>query len=184
MWDNNGRSFLSPVQLYYDKTSTTLSANAMTFYPLRMTLLNFSSELRHKFAQSSDSLVAFLPVRLVDDKEEAVASRKVRMKLLQAAVLQAAKPLMDVAWKGFHFQDGDKILRRCCPCLGSYVADIPEAKDLTSTLHGALTSLPCPRCFVKSGDLAERFIGSPQHRTVSDKRRRQERARRLQKLID
>ena len=144
-WDTSRNNFVGAVQLYSDKSSTSLGCNTMTFYPLHVTLLNFSNELRRRLIQAGDTKFAFLPVHLSKAGEKASSDRRLSMKLLHHALERALKPLMRAAWTGFGFEDGENVSRRCFPCLGNYITDIPEGKDITSTLYGNVTKFPCSR---------------------------------------
>lgn len=59
---NFPRSFVGLVQLYSDKTATTLKANALVAYPIHAVLLNFSLTHRRFLIDNGYTIVGFLPV--------------------------------------------------------------------------------------------------------------------------
>ena len=176
-WNESRNDFIGAVQLYSDKSSTALSTNALTFYPLHLTLLNFSHELRHSFIQSGATKVAFLPVYLTDSTNDAIRDRSTRMQLLHKALEKILEPLFKASWSSFEYKDKEQIFRRCYPILGNYVTDYPEGKDITSTLGGSGTANPCTRCLVSKDDLGLCTPISVQKRTVLGTLGVQERAR-------
>lgn len=151
-------SFAGLVQLYTDKTQTSLKNTAMTFYPLHVTFLNFSEQMRREIIVSGSSIVAFLPSTSVsiavtettgvNIAQTKLLSRQDRLKLLHSAISFAVDPLLNLGFKGFASITKDGKQYNCHPILSSYIADIPEAKDIMSVKQGVKTSYPCFRCLV------------------------------------
>ena len=56
------KSSIGLLQVYSDKSQTSLNSSALTFYPMHLTLQNFNEEWRKKHIQSGKTVVAFLPV--------------------------------------------------------------------------------------------------------------------------
>ena len=56
------RSFVGFLQVYSDKTATTLKANAMVAYPIHVVFLNCSASFRRFLINREYTLVGFLPV--------------------------------------------------------------------------------------------------------------------------
>ena len=55
-------SFVALLQVYSDKSCMSLKSTALSFYPLHVSVLGFSSSEREAAIRRGDSLVAFLPV--------------------------------------------------------------------------------------------------------------------------
>lgn len=64
------------VQVFSDKTATSLISSALVAYPAHVVLLNFSEEYKKKLIQSKQSLLEFLPVET--DKSEGVREADIR----------------------------------------------------------------------------------------------------------
>lgn len=60
--DPKPTSFVGLVQIYSDKTATTLKANALIAYPIHAVLLNCSLRHRRYLIDNGYTLVVFLPV--------------------------------------------------------------------------------------------------------------------------
>ena len=178
-WDTSLNNFVGAIQLYSDKSSTSLACSAMTFYPLHLTLLNFSHDLRRRLIQRGDTKVAFLPVYISSTNDRIIPDRPLKMKILHKALERSLKSIVEAAWTGFDFEDGESIPRRCFPCLGNYISDIPEGKDLTSTLHGNVTNFPCPRCLVERKELADSSCSLMKKRSVTESMKIQKRVQKL-----
>ena len=86
-------SFVGLVQLYSDKSQNSLKASSFQFYPLNITLLNFSDEHRKKCIVEGKTFRAFLPVHFFtnpDDHLSANDERKFgriqRLRLLHISI--------------------------------------------------------------------------------------------------
>ena len=68
MWRDNGnhRSFNGFIQLFTDKTVTTLKSNGMVAHAVHATLINFSKTYRRKLIHEGKTIIGFLPC--TDDK--------------------------------------------------------------------------------------------------------------------
>ena len=152
--NNGGRSFVGMLQLYSDKSRTTLKESAFQFYPFHVTLLNFSDEYKRQCILSGLSLVAFLPVsfyRLIKGERSKLGiTRLEKLKMLHLSISYILSELKEVAHRGFLCQDGNETQRVCHPCVGSYCCDLPEAKDLTSVKNGNSSLRNCHRCMART----------------------------------
>lgn len=157
-------SFVGLLQLYTDKSSTSLKQSSVTSYPLHITFSNFSDDFRRQCISQDLTVVAYLPTSIEEVFSDAVLDpmpsmahaslRDSRMALLHDAIASIIEPLNAAVLPGFHVTTGDGKRRVCHPVLASYCADIPEAKDLLSISHGVLTCRHCHRCLVKKEHLA------------------------------
>lgn len=71
---DNDHSFVGMIQVYTDKTSTTLKSNAIVRYPVHTELLNVTKEFRRYLIDHGHTLAALLPVsasQKEEDEEEA-----------------------------------------------------------------------------------------------------------------
>lgn len=152
--NSGGRSFVGMLQLFSDKSRTTLKEAAFQFYPFHVTLLNFNDDYRRQCILNGLSLVAFLPVtfyRTIDgERIKSGLSRLERLKMLHLSIDHVLSELKDVAYKGFTCVDKNSTLLVCHPCLGSYCCDLPEGKDLTSVKNGNSSLRNCHRCIAKT----------------------------------
>lgn len=158
MWctvdNSNGRSFVGMLQLYSDKSRTTLKESAFQFYPFHITLLNFCDEYRRQCIINGLSLVAFLPVtyyrRFNGERIKSGLDRLERLKMLHLSINCILSDLKEVAYRGFTCMDKENIPRVCHPCIGSYCCDLPEGKDLTSVKNGNHSLRNCHRCMART----------------------------------
>ncbi|MEM9680053.1 MAG: hypothetical protein AAF901_06985 [Bacteroidota bacterium] len=63
-------SFVGCVQFYTDKSMTTLKSSGLTFYPVHVTLLNFTEEARNFMITNGYTVVGYLPTIFYCRKEE------------------------------------------------------------------------------------------------------------------
>ena len=156
-------SFVGLLQLYSDKSSTSLKQTSITSYPLHVTFLNFSNSLRQHCISQGHTILAYLPVDIqeaVSDTEldpmpalRGSALREAKMSIVHQAIQLILSPIIEMAEKGFSFQAEDGLKRVCHSVPVSFCADIPEAKDILSILHGTITARPCHRCLVPKDHL-------------------------------
>lgn len=173
---DNEQSFIAGLQLFSDKSQTSLSSGSVQFYPLHVTLLNFTEEYRRRHIMNGDTIVAYLPVRydiknVQDDgeeqrvKENSKVSRLFMLRMLHRCIETALEPLREYALKGIIMKTSDGIHLRSHLLLASYVADGPEAEDLLSVKRGSMTKSPCCRCLIVKDLLSGCVCGDP--RTLS-----------------
>lgn len=62
-------SFVEMGQVYTDKTTTSLKANAIDAYPVHTVLLNYAATYRRYLIDHRHTFVGFLPVSSVEEKE-------------------------------------------------------------------------------------------------------------------
>lgn len=149
-------SFVGLVQIYSDKSKTSLKESAFLFYPLHITLLNFSEEHRRKCIVNGSTFLAFLPVSFYKVREgvkyPAKIDRPQKLRLLHMAVDVVLQDLRKYGFTGFTCTDTEGVKRRCHPCLVSYCSDLPEAKDMTSIRNGNSSERNCHRCLAVTKD--------------------------------
>ena len=139
-------SFVGLGQIYSDKTQTSLRANALTLYPVHLTLLNLREEDRRSFIISGRSVVGLLPTEY-ENKGTKPLSREIKMELLQKSISRTFQSLRNVAMEGFECQTADSNVLKCHFVLANYVCDLPEAWDILG-VKGQNSSFPCHRCVV------------------------------------
>ena len=147
-------SFVGMVQLYSDKSKTSLKESAFQFYPLHLALLNFSNEYRRECVVNGRTFVAFLPLTFENDESMSetgkALTRDVRMMLTQEAINCVMAELASVSLEGFLCVDSDGMKRRRHSFLSSYCCDLPEAKDMTSVKNGNSSLRNCHRCMAET----------------------------------
>lgn len=67
---NDESSFVGMLQLYSDKTATTLKASATVAYPVHLVLLNFTAEYRRHLIDHGYTIVGLLPVSASESTED------------------------------------------------------------------------------------------------------------------
>lgn len=161
--------FVGFVQVYSDKTHTTMKTSGVVAYPIHITLQNFSEPVRRACIDSGLSLMGYLPVSVEEMSNDNSHSRvtgtsgafirPLRMKILHECIRFLLQPLENVHKSGFIVTDGRGKKMCCHPTISSYIADIPEAKDACGVKHGTKVRCPCHRCYVPSENLngVERF---------------------------
>ena len=161
-------SFIAMVQIYSDKSQTSLKTSALKFYPLHLTLFNFKEEWRRRVISSGESIIGYLPVEFSEltPNGRRKGNREDILLALHDSIEFIFEPLMKVAMEGISFQTADFKNVRAHLMLSSYVADIPEAEDMLSIKRNTNTSSPCHRCLVGKEsmscvtDVAERSVGN------------------------
>ena len=173
---------VSLLQLFSDKTHTSLGSAAVVGYPVHLVLLNYDDSFREYCIRSGLSCVGFLPVEMERAESgwgEQAASlpskateRTARKTLLHEAFKEVLAPLNDTVKHGFpaNLESGE--LLRCFPVLVCVCCDLPEAKDLCAMKNSSQTKYPCHRCMWCRGGLET----SP-YRTVRMTRMLRERSR-------
>ena len=156
-------SFVGYIQLYSDKSKTSLKRTAVSAYPVHVCLMNFTKDGWKQTILDDRSVVAYLPVGV--DVEEDVwkmsgvessktsIPRAVKSELLHRAFELIFKPLSDITQSGFQCVDKVGNKHHCHPILAEVSADCPEQKDLLCLLHGCKTKKPCVRCECINVDL-------------------------------
>ena len=170
------KSFVPFIQVFTDKTATSLSSSAFVAYPIHLVVLNTSAERREWLINNGLTILGFLPASVASgddskpdfssnilntpsaddasiiDLRDGISStssssgRETNMLVLQNAISTALKSLDDIALKGYAFRASDSSLWNWFPLLVSYCCDIPEAKNVFAIRHGTRTIMPCVRC--------------------------------------
>ena len=147
-------SFVGLVQIYSDKSRTSLKESAFQFYPIHITLLNFHDDYRRKCIVNGSTFLAFLPVTFykIENgiKIPTDVDRTQKLRLLHLAIDFALQYVRELGYTGFSCRDKTGLRRRCHPCLVSYCSDLPEAKDLSSVRNGNSSERNCHRCLAES----------------------------------
>lgn len=154
MWHDNENSaessFAGMVQLYSDKSSTSLKQSSFQFYPMHVTLLNFSEQYRRKCIVHGMSVVAFLPVKFFSNDNgsliEKNLSRHHYLVMLRKCMEIVLSELNEFGFPGFECRDLEGTRRRCHPAIASYCCDLPECHDIVPVKNGNSSTRNCHRC--------------------------------------
>ena len=181
IWNDNDLSlplsFVGKLQLFSDKTCTTLKASAAVEYPVHLTLFNFSLPLRRNLISSGLTIIGYLLVTTIDSPDtstDAISiasfakSRSYRLSLLHNSLTHVLSPLSQSTNEGFLCKDAKNTSRTCFPIISSYSCDFPEEKDISSVVAGATTKFPSHRCLILASILAFTTPHPPRsiHQTV------------------
>ena len=157
---NGSESFAGLLQIYSDKTSTTLKSRGFKFYPVHLVLLNFKETLRRKLITSGRTIVGYLPTDFVSENGMRLGGSKPSKSVRRDTILsthhalrEMLSPLTEVAKEGFLCVDEIGIKRNCHAVLTTYCSDIPEAKDMTGVLSGK-TAKTCFRCLAPTDQMS------------------------------
>lgn len=144
------KSFAGMIQLYSDKSQTSLKESSFQFYPIHLALLNYSEEYRRQCIVKGMTTVAFLPVKFYSIKEnnkvEMNISRSKSLEILHRNISIVLKEIKISGLEGFKCKDMEGNLRRCHPCIASYCCDLPESKDILPIKNGNSGRRNCHRC--------------------------------------
>ena len=159
-WEDD-YDFVLLLQLYSDKSSQTLKTNSHTHFPLHVAAMNCSLSAKEKLIRKGDCVVGYLPTEIFWEDEEAAVweneledavsgrgSRGSRLRILQSALEECLDPILSRTLTGFEVCDSTGLPMRCHPVLWSYVTDMPEGWDISSSVHHR-----CSRCEVEKEDL-------------------------------
>lgn len=147
------------LQLYSDKSKTSMKVNGLTFYPLHVKVMNVIEEWGKYFVENSKTVLAYLPVhyykRDVDDNivPDLEMPRIAKFKAAHHAIEAVMKPAADIAYKGLSCRTVDDQYVRLHLAIGAYCGDIVEVKDMLCIKHGHRTAQPCMRCHVPSAKM-------------------------------
>ena len=160
------QSMVGCLQVYSDKSVTSLTSHSFVFYPLHLTLINFSEERRRSLIGNGSTVVAYLPVTTNSSanfslqQREGMMKKKVldkvnRLLALHETVEFCLEEVSKLAEVGVVCETRDKCRVRMHFLLASYVSDIPEAEDLLGLKRGNQTPSPCYQCLVRKESMAE-----------------------------
>ena len=166
------------LQVFTDKTNTTLKPSGVSAYPIHVTLQNFSDSFRKVFINSVLSIIGYLPVKISkfsspydEDNIPSTSTprdRLIRIEIVHSAMRFILKGLADCKLNGFGAKTGDGTILRCHPVLINYVANMTEVNDMTATRGGVQTARPCHRCMVCSEELPFSYEYQPRtHRSIT-----------------
>ena len=180
VWNDNDasfpESFVGFLQLFSDKTASSLTSSAFVAYPLHAVLLNCAPQQKEWLINNGYTIIGFLPVTISPpnddddslDVQESLQSnitsqhsvilqdsvcntsssdgREQNMLLLHAALAKALQDFESVCERGFAIHSSSIGPCTCFPLLVSYCCDIPEAKNVSAVKHGLSVLRPCHRC--------------------------------------
>ena len=154
IWHNQEHSmetsFAGMIQLYSDKSSTTLKQSSFQFYPMHATMLNFSEQYRRHCIVHGMSVVAFLPVKFFSNENgnliEKNLSRAHYLSMLRRCMELVLRELKEVGFPGFQCRDLEGTPRICHPVIASYCCDLPECHDILPIKNGNSSKRNCHRC--------------------------------------
>ena len=157
----DGYDFVLFLQVYSDKSLQTMKAASHAHYPLHVAIVNTSITLKEKLICRGDTVLGYLPTNLKWDPEDAKqfstdvedsaagrGSRESKLRIQNASIEKCLGPLLNETVRGIDVRDATGAPFRCHPVLWSYVTDLPEGWDMSSSIHGR-----CSRCTVKKCDL-------------------------------
>lgn len=162
------------LQFFSDKSQTSLSAGAFKFYPIHVTLLNFTEGARRSHICEGRTLFAYLPVTFCGCdcstdagidlcKCRAKEKRVKRVDFLEAlhdSINFSVEPLARTALSGMPSVTLDGIHLRMHLVVSSYLCDTPEAEDLLAVKRGTQCQSPCHVCLVRKEDLPFSCVGT------------------------
>ena len=134
--------FTGIIQIYSDKSATSLKSSAVNAYPVHITLLNFDASFRTRKIVEGKTILGYLPVEMMEsdggNTGEQHGRINTREKLSRAEVLNFSmevvlQELCKTLPMGFPCETSSGSKFKCIPILGNYCADIPEAKGMTAT---------------------------------------------------
>lgn len=186
MWmtrENSDReSFVGFMQLYSDKSKTSLKRTGVTAYPIHVNLMNFTYEGWKRQIMNETTLVAYLPVGVEYEEDiwkmsdignsNTSIPRVVKLELLHKAMELIMSPLSCVNHGGFHCVNREGEALVCHPIIAEIAADAPEQKDLSCLLHGCQTRKPCCRCEVVNVQMNDGNLYHPRSVIETMERRR------------
>ena len=157
----DGYDFVLFLQVYSDKSLQTMKAASHAHYPVHVSIVNTSITQKEKLICRGDTVVGYLPTNMswgpeqaklfitdLDDSAAGRGSRDSKLRIQNASLEKCLAPLVDATVKGFVVRDSTGQPFRCHPLLWSYVTDLPEGWDVSSSIHHR-----CSRCTVKKRDL-------------------------------
>ena len=176
-------SFVGLIQVYSDKSKTSLKESGFQFYPLHVTLLNFSEEYKRDCIVSGATFLAFLPVLFYRDVDghimEENVDRPQKLRLLHLAMDIVLTDICNLGYCGFSCKDSEGRRRRCHPCVVSYCCDLPESKDMSSVKNGNSSERNCHRCLAQTNHF--NVLTASNHRTGNETERIIREARNLRR---
>ena len=158
----DGYDFVLLLQIHSDKSSQTLKTNSHTHFPLHVAVMNTSLQNKEKMIAEGDTVVGYLPTEVTWESEETPlytteqedsvggrGSRPSRLRILHNAMKECLEPLLSKTIPGFEVTDSRGRVLKCHPVLWSYVTDLPEGWDMSSSVHQR-----CSRCLTVKSELA------------------------------
>jgi len=142
---SNRKSFCGIIQMYSDKCAVTLRKNGISAYPVHVTFLNFKYPEWRRQIMAEKTLVAYLPVEIVENEEEAsiqsgkkpsdIQKRNIRREILHRCLAKIFRPLEEKHLEGFEIRTQTGTDAMCHPILGSITTDLVELKELVCILQ-------------------------------------------------
>lgn len=161
------QSCIGCLQLFSDKSQTSLSAGAFKFYPIHITLLNFTETTRRKHICDGRTVFAYLPVNFSRcdcsaeaDPDQCKCDNKQKkfkrvdfLQSLHESIHFALQPLLRTALTGISALTSERFHIRLHFIISSYLCDTPEAEDLLAVKRGTQCESPCHVCLVRKENL-------------------------------
>lgn len=154
--DNKLQSVVGFVQMYSEKSQISLKAGGLTFYPLHITLLNFSEKMRLLLISPGAPFPGYLSVAFHSNTSGTIESKSRRkgyqrveaLRSLHECIKMCLKPLTEKVNCGNACRTKSGTCIFLHPALTPYVADIPETEDLSGIKNGGQTKHCCYECRV------------------------------------
>lgn len=139
-------SWIGGVLVYADKTEASRWHN---FYPVHVSLINFTPEFQQKVINLGLTVVGYLPTKYhcVGGMK---TTKEARDEILHKSMGIIYDSLAAKTLTGFACKNGRYI---CHPVLAVVVADFPEWKDQTGTANSLQTRKPCSSCEISRDDM-------------------------------
>lgn len=147
------------LQLYLEKSKTTMKVKGLAIYTLHIRLMNVSEEWGNYVVEDSKAVVTYIPVHYYKrDGEDQVfpdldVQRSERMKAVNYAIEALMNPLAEAVYKGLSYRARDEEYLRLQFSIGEYCEDIIEVKDILCIKHGNRTEEQCMRCHINCNNM-------------------------------
>lgn len=153
---DSDQSAIGCLQLFSNKSETSLSSGAFIFYPMNSTLLNFTEKTRPDHISNYLTVFAYLPIRFdstQNDNEsdsrgpylgnKHKSGRVSIFRSLHHSVEYFMEPLSRCTLPGMSSLTADYFPIRLHMLLSSYLSDILDSEDMISVKRSVLTDSPC-----------------------------------------
>ena len=143
-------SFAGMIQLYSDKSTTSLKQSSFQFYTMHATLLSFSEEYRRHCIVHGMTVIAFLPVKFFRKENGILIQQNLKrfdyLFMLHKCMGTVLHDSRESSYLGFPCIDAEGMMRRCHPVISNYCCNLPESHDIIPINNGNSSKLNCHRC--------------------------------------